>query len=192
MNVSEYSIFPTRILQVDVSSQIDFDCRKQLVDLVDNIIETRPDLVSNNNPRIQSRTVMFDQGCPPVVEKLKKSFIFAAEEYLRRCQLNLTNTSVKGWFFKTWKSLDQDVNWHHHLPAAVSGVFYLKGFKIDPVGTFFKNSSTGLFDQSPTTFRPVEGSWLIFPSHLSHTNGKAISEEPRYVFAADYYGIKSY
>jgi hypothetical protein len=123
---------------------------------------------------------------------LKKTFIDACEEYLKSSGIkNIKQVGTRAWFFKTWKELDQDINWHTHSPAILSGVFYLKGFNRDTPSTLFKNPVSSIFDQGSVSFPVQEGTWIIFPSHLSHTNGKITSDIPRYVIAADYFGIIS-
>ena len=192
MQLSTFNAFPVKFLQVDVNDTITYGDKNQLVEIIDDLIKNNPGAIGSGSPRIQSRTFLFDDGCPAVMSVLKKTFIDACEEYLKSSGIkNIKQVGTRAWFFKTWKELDQDINWHTHSPAILSGVFYLKGFNRDTPSTLFKNPVSSIFDQGSVSFPVQEGTWIIFPSHLSHTNGKITSDIPRYVIAADYFGIIS-
>jgi hypothetical protein len=78
--------------------------------------------------------------------------------------------------------------WHHHNPAFLSGVYYLKIPGDGTVGgTEFHDPRTapalGTRNQS---VEPVENSWVIFPGWLQHRSNYVDTEEPRYVIACQF------
>jgi hypothetical protein len=195
MQVTAYEIFPTKVLQIDVSDIITEADRDALVFQIDELckITTDPGPVDlNANPSIQSKTFLFDEGCPEVFEKLKESFLVCCRHYLEETgNGSVEYAHSRAWFFKTWKSLNQKNDFHNHFPAFLSGVFYLKGTDHDNAsGTVFENPNYTNLQDRITAFEPKIGSWIIFPGSIYHKNDEINSEVPRYVIAADYFGYK--
>lgn len=187
--MKKYNVFPTLIMQFNVTDVITDSDQNELVSLIDNLCENADAVDKYVNPQIQSKTFLFDETSPPVMKKLQQSFVNCCNTYFKESnQYNIEYVKSRAWFFKTWKSLEQLNQYHNHSPALLSGVFYLKNTK---TGTIFRNPNLSAMDQTPISFPPNEGSWIIFPSAILHTNDVVTSENPRYIIAADYYGIKN-
>jgi hypothetical protein len=197
MNCQVHELFPTCIVRTDTSGVITKEDQQMMMMSVDQLIEmgmyAKDDLI----PKYQTHVMLFEDNAPPIWHKLKQTFKEACELYLQavpnfcRNQDCLEFTAFGAWAYKGWKSVnDKEGNpWHHHNPAFLSGVYYLKIPDNEPAyGTEFHDPRTA--EAHGTRFQSVsaqEFSWIIFPGWLSHKSIQANSEEPRYVIASNAY-----
>jgi hypothetical protein len=185
MQVQEFNLFPTKILQVEVSDVINESDTQEIILTINDLIENHPDsLSSEGSIEIQSKTFLFDDQAPHVFQKLKKTFLKACEIYLKDNLSHYQYASSRAWFFKSDKSFNQPVSWHDHHPALLSGVFYVKS---QGIGTMFDNPISTAIDKSPVVVDPEDISWIIFPSSLKHSHSQLENIDARYVIAADYF-----
>lgn len=185
MNVEEYNVFPTKILSIDVSEVITTSDTDTMISTIDDLILNHPDCLSKDGAlKYQSKTFLFAKEAPEVFQKLRNTFLKCCEIYLQSYNFQHKFTDTRAWFFKTDNSLQQQISWHEHYPALLSGVFYLRSKEI---GTIFKTSNPTSFEKEPIEIAPKDLSWTIFPSSMEHSNNSITTSNPRYVIAADYF-----
>jgi len=197
MQVETYHLFPTNIVRTDCSDFITPQDHQSMMDSVDMLIENGVYTDNDLTPKYQTSVVLFQDAAPAIWQKLKRTFVRACENYLEATpgfcsqQNAIEFTGSSAWCYKGWKSLNttQTNPWHHHNPAFLSGVYYLK-VPGDPGsgGTEFHDPRTA--PALTSQFQSVAGheySWVIFPGWLSHKSIQVDSEEPRYVIAANMY-----
>jgi hypothetical protein len=195
MEASVFEVFPTKIIQFDVSEVITHEVRSDLVAQIDSLCEITTEngpIDTKANPSIQSKTFLFDEGSPECFKKLKETFLVCCNNYLEQVgQSSIQYVHSRAWFFKTWADLKQKNDFHNHVPAVLSGVFYLKGADHDRAsGTIFENPNYTNIQDRVASFEPKIGSWIIFPGNIYHKNDDIKSNIPRYVVAADFFGCK--
>lgn len=195
MEATVFEVFPTKIIQFDVSPVITQAVKDELVNQIDNLCNIKSENGPINlkaNPAIQSRTFLFDDTAPECFKKLKESFLACCISYLEQVgQSSIQHAHSRAWFFKTWADLNQKNDFHNHTPATLSGVFYLKGTDHEYAsGTVFENPNYTNIQDRVVSFDPKIGSWLIFPGNIYHKNDNIKSNIPRYVIAADFFGYK--
>jgi hypothetical protein len=197
MNCQIHSLFPTHIVRTDTSGFITLEDQDMMMKSVDQLIEMGMYAQGDLIPKYQTHVMLFQDDAPPIWHKLKKTFHDACETYLKavpdfcRNQDCVEFTASGAWAYKGWKSINgkEGNPWHHHNPAFLSGVYYLKVPGNEPAyGTEFHDPRTA--EAHGTRFQSVpaqEFTWIIFPGWLSHKSIQADSEEPRYVIAANMY-----
>ena len=197
MNCQVHELFPTHIVRTDTSGFITPEDQQMMMMSVDQLIELGMYAQGDLIPKYQTHVMLFQDDAPPIWHKLKKTFHDACETYLKtipdfcRNQDCVEFTALGAWAYKGWKSINAKEGnpWHHHNPAFLSGVYYLKVPDNEPAyGTEFHDPRTA--EAHGTRFQSVpakEFSWIIFPGWLSHKSIQADSEEPRYVIAANMY-----
>lgn len=197
MNCQIHNLFPTHIVRTDTSGFITPEDKDMMMKSVDQLIDmgmyAKDDLI----PKYQTHVMLFQDDAPPIWHKLKKTFYDACETYLQaipdfcRNQDCVEFTASGAWAYKGWKSINANEGnpWHHHNPAFLSGIYYLKVPGNEPAyGTEFHDPR--LSEAHGTRFQSVpaeEFTWIIFPGWLSHKSIQADSEDPRYVIAANMY-----
>lgn len=185
MEIKQYDVFPTKIIQVEVSDVITELDTSDMILTIDDLIDNYPDSLSDSSTiQTQSKTMMFDAEAPACFQKLKKTFLKACEIYLSSYDMEYLNTHCRGWFFKSNTGTNTPVSWHDHHPALLSGVFSIKS---QGIGTSFKNPVGHSLDKAPIIIEPKDCAWVIFPSALVHSNDTITSSNSRYVIAADYF-----
>ena len=106
-------------------------------------------------------------------------------------QNNLAFTHSGAWCYKGWRSLNNNQSnpWHHHNPAFLSGVYYLKvPGDGSSGGTEFHDPRTApALGTRFQSIAPQEYTWAIFPGWLSHKSNFVDTDEARYVIAANMY-----
>lgn len=185
MEVKEFNLFPSSVMQIDVSDVVSDSDKNEIILTIDDLIANYPASLSDDSSiKIQSKTFLFDDQSPHVFQKLKKTFLKACEIYLKDKLNYYQYASTRAWFFKSDKTLNQPISWHDHHPALLSGVFYVKS---QGIGTMFDNPNSTALDKSPAIIEPSDLSWIIFPSTLKHSHSQLDNTDSRYVIAADYF-----
>ncbi len=197
MKVETYNLFPTTAVRTDCSDFIYPQDHQDMMDSTDMLIENGVYTKNELTPKYQTSLVIFQNDAPAVWQKLKRTFVRACENYLevtpQFCpqQKSIEFAGCSAWVYKSWKSMEegQQNPWHHHNPAFLSGVYYIK-VPGDPAvgGTEFHDPRTA--PALGSQFQSIAGheySWIIFPGWLSHKSVLPDSEEPRYVVAANMY-----
>ena len=194
-------LYPTELLRFDVGSEFDPADTQTMIDDIDSMVKNKLHLqIDDRTPQYQSYPMLFNQNVIP-----GKHWAKLADTFSRCCWLytqniknicnnqdNLTLAGVRGWFYKRVQGTENadKLPWHSHYPAFLSGIFYLR-VPPDPNdrgGTQFADPRSALCSRPRDVFvSPVEMSWLIFPSWLSHRTDPSPNPDPRYVIAADCY-----
>ena len=202
---AHHNIFPTPFMTFNLSD-IDFFTKSEVDEMIEDIdwlVDQWIVLPSEEFPQWQTRTIIFEEGRAKPFQKLKKSFILCCEEFIRQHNLfdipNYEPSSVHAWAYKNWNTLQSNQKMppgsneqymnpiHTHIPNHVSGIFYLKL----PKGDFPKNTEfmdpRGYGQSNLKSFIPdcPEMTWAIFPSYLPHRTCPNLSEDPRYIIAAN-------
>ena len=197
MNCKIHNLFPTSIVRTDTSGFITPEDQDMMMRSVDQLIDMGMYAQGDLIPKYQTHVMLFQEDAPPIWHKLKKTFHDACETYLKavpdfcRNQDCVEFTASGAWAYKGWKSINAKEGnpWHHHNPAFLSGVYYLKVPGNEPAyGTEFHDPRVA--EAHGTRFQSVpaeEFTWIIFPGWLSHKSIQADSEDPRYVIAANMY-----
>tara|TARA_B100000085_G_scaffold50919_1_gene44193 strand:- start:1000 stop:1614 length:615 start_codon:yes stop_codon:yes gene_type:complete len=196
-DIQTYSLFPTNLVRTDFKGFITPQDHQEMMDSVDMLIENGVYTDNDLTPKYQTSVVLFQDNAPPIWQKLKSTFYQACENYLKATpdftgqQDSLAFTHSGAWCYKGWRSLNNNQSnpWHHHNPAFLSGVYYLKvPGDGSSGGTEFHDPRTapalgGRFQSIP----PQEYTWAIFPGWLSHKSNFVDTDEARYVIAANMY-----
>lgn len=194
-------VFPTTIMRFDTSRQIQqqdyHDMIKDIDDMIDN---TKYMQIDSRTPQHQSMPILFNDQyvSGDHWKKLANSFSYCCYLYTQvvtdyvNNQDKLELTGQRAWFYKGYRSINCINNnpWHNHMPAFLSGVFYLRipaGYEHQG-GTLFQDPRAAhCLQQRDCHVPPMEYSWVIFPSWMQHCSGQCDTEDPRYVIAADCY-----
>lgn len=192
--------FPVSVIRVDCQGYFTDQELADMVSEIDRAVDTQDNDYLSLEPTTvpyQSKPILFDAHMPEHWKKVKKSFDDACLVYLEQAEeykvyKGISTASTRAWWYKTWKSMDQQRNqfWHNHSPAFLTGVFYLKipdqrtdlGTKIMDPRFFMVNRSDML--------ESVEHTWAIFPGWLPHQPPFSNTETPRYVIAAECYAVR--
>lgn len=188
-------------MRFDVSHQFQ---QQQYLDMIkdidDMIVNTQYLQIDARTPQYQSMPVLFNDQCVSGDHwrQLAQSFsdccylyTQAVTDYVNN-QNSLELTGQRAWFYKGYGSINQSNSnpWHNHMPAFLSGVFYLRiptGYEHEG-GTLFQDfRAAHCLQQRDCHLPPMEHSWIIFPSWMQHRSGQCDTEDPRYVIAADCY-----
>lgn len=189
-------------MRFDVNNDITLEHRQCMIVDVDVMIQNNTHLQNNEfTPKYQSLPVLFNEQFPYVSslhwQILRDTFLNCCWQYLKTVenftqnQDQLQPTGVRAWFYKGSKEIDRDQGnpMHNHVPAILTGVFYVQvpgdGFEggtelIDPRGPAERSTRMA---QMP----PVPGTWIVFPGWMDHRSCQVDSDSPRYVIAADCY-----
>ena len=197
MNCQIHELFPTSVVRVDCSDVITSEDQQMLMASVDQLIEMGQYTDNELTPKYQTKLLLFRDDAPPIWQKLRQTFYQSCETYLRAVdgftfnQEAIHLNGAAAWCYKGWKSLNEVESnpWHHHNPAFLSGVFYLKvPGDWTTGGTEFHDPRTSpAHGTRMQCVAPQEFSWVIFPGWLGHRSNYVNSEEPRYVIAANVY-----
>lgn len=199
--INTMDVFPTRIMKFDCSDQISAQDTEQMTQDVDHMISQEIYLqLTPQSPRYQSMPVLFN---PDIMTgqhwaRLAQVFVDCCFNYIQqtpdfvRQPNNLTLTGVRGWFFKSYDTINalQETPWHDHSPALLTGVFYLRvpGDHTREGGTMFRDPrGAGSCVSRDVEVAPQDLCWVIFPGWLSHRGHVCDTHDPRYVIAADCY-----
>jgi hypothetical protein len=126
--------FQHTIVRTDTSGFITPEDQNMMMQSVDQLIDMGMYAQGDLIPKYQTHVMLFQEDAPPIWKKLKKTFHDACETYLKavpdfcRNQDCIEFTASGAWAYKGWKSINAKEGnpWHHHNPAFLSGVYYLK------------------------------------------------------------------
>lgn len=189
-------------MRFDVSADVLPKHRQCMIADVDAMIHDNVHLQINEiTPKYQSLPVLFHEQYPYVSRShwqiLRDTFVNCCGKYLQTTenfcqnQEQLQPTGIRAWFYKGSREINQgqDNPVHNHVPAILTGVFYIQvpgdGLEggtelIDPRGPAERSTRM-------TQIPPILGTWIIFPAWMDHRSCQVDSELPRYVIAADCY-----
>lgn len=197
MQYQTHELFPTNVVRVNCEGLITKEDQEMMIQSVDQLIEMGLYTDNEFTPKYQTQVVLFQEDAPPMWQKLKTSFYGACKTYLEVVkdftgnQHALEFTGAGAWAYKGWKSLNKIESnpWHHHNPAFLSGVYYLKVPGDGTTGgTEFHDPRTApALGTRQQSVEPIENSWIIFPGWLQHRSNYVDTENPRYVIAANIY-----
>lgn len=204
MNSSEIKIkrsdvFPTTLIQYDYSCCFTEKEQELMVKDIDSMIDSGE--YQHDNPLYQTKSFLFREDRSEVWKHLKETFFISCKNYLDtvenfcKDQTTLSPIYAKAWGYKSWKSSNQNQDdpapEHNHIPALLSGIFYLK---IPPesstMGTEFLDPRSQWSASTRNVHSDfIELSWCIFPGWMYHRPCLIDVEEPRYTIAADLYCV---
>lgn len=142
-----------------------------------------------NSPKFQTKENIFQRSGPHWL-KYRMSFIFSCFMYIGK-EVKISNTMSWSFMTNSKTAENRDILWHHHHhkkdKKMLSGIYYLHipddvkdrdycGTEIAPFGP---NEDNKYF------VRPIDFSWIIYPSDVWHRPGISQSNKYRYVIAAD-------
>ncbi len=113
------------------------------------------------NPHYRVLQAGFRSACERILER--------REGYAKKvaCQLNC----IQAWI-RLQTPEDKGFPWHHHIPAELSGVYFVNVPGSLPLGegdlTFQGSQPGNIFQTSFHSVRPETGALVIFPSYLLH------------------------
>jgi len=197
MEYQTHDLFPTSVVRVNCSSLLTNEDRQMMMQSVDQLIEMGLYTQNELTPKYQTHVILFQDDAPEIWKQLRTSFYGACKTYLEVVkdftgnQDALEFTGSGAWCYKGWKSLNAvETNpYHHHNPAFLSGVYYLRVPGDGTTGgTEFHDPRTApAIGTRNKILTPIENSWVIFPGWLQHRSNFVETEEPRYVIAANAY-----
>jgi hypothetical protein len=197
MQYQTHDLFPTSVVRVNCSDLITAEDQQMMMQSVDQLIEMGLYTQNELTPKYQTHVILFQDDAPEIWKRLRTSFYGACKTYLEVVkdftgnQHAIEFTGSGAWCYKGWKSLNErETNpYHHHNPAFLSGVYYLRvPGNGDTGGTEFHDPRTApAIGTRNQCVSPVENSWVIFPGWLQHRSSFVNTEEPRYVIAANIY-----
>ena len=107
----------------------------------------------------------FNQACHSILTRVAK-VDFAAE-----INYDWINTLTIAWaVMQTEETWAQESPWHTHLPATLSGCYYVNLAEKEDEGNFvlMNPNANNIFQPHSIELRPKPGHFLIFPSFLKH------------------------
>jgi hypothetical protein len=198
---AKFDLFPTEVMAFAGNPKIPVE---KIVADIDHAVDIGEVIESNYNPNCikhQSYPFVFDSDLTDWRfdtthngwELLHNDFIDACKSYMSLSSIfsdfsdGFDFVDAKGWFYKSDKLTfsKQGTNRHNHIPALLSGVYYLK--LNGGGGTEFFDSRVWTFKPRSAAINAEEGYWVIFPSDLMHDTMGTDSVNPRYVVACDLY-----
>lgn len=197
MNCTIHELFPTRVVRTDTSGLITKEDQEMMMRSVDQLIEMGQYTDNELTPKYQTKLLLFRDDAPLIWKKLRQTFYEACELYLQAVPSFTFNqdaielNGAAAWCYKGWKSLNErETNpFHHHNPAFLSGVYYLKvpGDWATGGTEFYDPRTAPAHGTQMQCVAPQEFTWVIFPGWLGHRSNFVNTEEPRYVIAANVY-----
>jgi len=142
-----------------------------------------------NSPKFQTKENLFART-EPIWLKMRMSFMFACFMYLGQ---EVKIKGINSWVFmtSTKHKEDREKLWHeHHYDRSVgklSGIFYVH---IPANVTDYAFAGTEFSPEWPEIENnffvyPEKFNWLIYPSSIWHRPGPVMSDENRFILAAD-------
>lgn len=204
MDVESESLqaFATTLIRYKVGKEItDDDCTAMKADIDKMLRDATHIAWEDNVPRWQSKAVLFDPQIIPGAHwiKLHDTFLSICWHYcqtvpnLVSTQDRLLPTDVRAWFYYRESEIKEprENPWHNHVPAFLSGVFYLDAPQQDTQhgGTEFQDPRGAGSDSKRNIFvLPEPKTWIVFPSWLYHRPYVDSKQQgARYTIAADCY-----
>ena len=196
VEIMKYDLFPTHVIRSKCPSITPED-KQEMINSSDLLIKNGYYTDDEQTPKYQTDVLLFRDDAPAVWQKLRQEFYEACRVYLKsvtefcKNQDAIEFTGSGAWIYKGWKDLNKGESnpWHSHIPAFLSGVYYLH----DPGdgttgGTEFHDPrvapAQGVRMQE---ILPIENTWIIFPGWLSHRSVRLPLDEPRYVVSGNLY-----
>ena len=111
-----------------------------------------------------------EQLAPAFINSCMKILQHAILDWSADTKFQWKNTITSCWGVVQTGTMTGDNPWHSHLPATLSGCYYVKLPKSQKEGNFqFMNpTASNIFQPKVGELRPREGHMLIFPSFLNH------------------------
>jgi hypothetical protein len=197
MKFQKLELFPTSLVRVDVSDSITNEDHEDMMNYTDELIDRGEVQPCPPAPLYQTNPIVFRDDSDAAFLKLRSTFLDACGVYLSCVpdftpnQQALEPAGTGAWVYKGWSDLNETQTnpWHHHNPAFLSGVYYLKvPGDHESGGTEFHDPRIAEGHSTRhQAVNPIEKTWLIFPGWLPHKTNYAESNNPRYVVAANLY-----
>lgn len=191
---NDHFLFPQKVIRANVSGLFNADEINAMITGIDNEIAAGNYYQEPYNiPKFQTYSDIFQL---PEFFKLRNTFVEASMCYAHktptmfRFPASLIVLNAFAWGYKSNLTLSmgqQRGPYHNHTPSTLSGIFYLKLPSDDNnCGTAFYSPNQSLASmQDEYIMNPVELSWVIFPSWMYHSTVMTMSQQYRYIVAAD-------
>ncbi len=181
MSSEIFNVFPTPIFQVPLPRMQRY--HGEITKLFTSKIDSGEIQPHQHGYGYQTPTTLFFPTHYPqsyFVEILGKGFAEACEQILyRHTRIDSSdgknhvwvNTLTVGWAnIQTREAWDNDPPWHTHLPATLSGCYYVSIATSQGEGNlqFMSPMADSIFQPQSIELEPKPGHMIIFPSYLKH------------------------
>ncbi len=178
--ITQGDFFPIPVFQVPVPEMAPF--HKEIIALFDDLLAKGELGPHTNGYGYQTKTNLFDPNSfpqPYFREILLAAFRQACLQILSGTVTDFSpdlnhswfNTFNTGWgVVQTNETWPTEIPWHTHLPAVLSGCYYISTSPSSEEGNLqFSNPiMPNMFQPKFAEVAPTEGHMLIFPSFLNH------------------------
>tara|TARA_R100000388_G_C7189578_1_gene132826 strand:+ start:103 stop:750 length:648 start_codon:yes stop_codon:yes gene_type:complete len=182
-----FTLFPTPVYKVGLSNHQEF--KKKCVPKLTELFKQEPDKKAKWATMCHTWQAGFNDITPNYFECIQKEIDVAIEQYFGFLRLPPFQYEKTGWFNVHDSEMYQEV--HNHIPAILSGIYYIQFDKTKDSQVVFRNPSETflalmagskvpinnpmllqhtLFDDS---FIIEEGDLILFPASLNHLVPKA-------------------
>ncbi len=178
--ISQADIFPTPLFEIPVPEMAPY--HEELLELFGQKVKSGEMVAHSNGYGYQSKINLFDTNSYPqpyLRNILLAKFHTTCADILSRTVTDFApdiphhwvNTFNAGWAVvqtnETWK---QEIPWHTHLPAVLSGCYYVSTSlkQNEGVVQFTNPNAPNIFQPKFGEITPKTGHMIIFPSGLSH------------------------
>lgn len=180
IQISQADLFPQPVFQVPVPEMVPHHA--ELIELFQQQIRSGKIKPHAHGYGYQSATNLFDPQVYPLSYLrgiLMAKFHLACREILAKtktdfppgCNHHWVNTFNAGWaVIQTSETWAEEIPWHTHLPAVLSGCYYVSTAQSANEGVlqFLNPGAANLFQPKIGAISPKAGTLLIFPSGLCH------------------------
>jgi len=178
--MSQADFFPLPVFQVPVPEMEQY--HSEVIDLFDQKLAAGELGPHTNGYGYQSKTNLFDTNSYPQPyfrEVLLAAFHHSCSQILSNTisdfspdlPHNWVNTFNTGWaVLQTEETWSEEIPWHTHLPAMLSGCYYVSTSASPTEGNiqFTNPMMPNIFQPKTAEVEPSQGHILIFPSFLNH------------------------
>lgn len=181
MQITEHPLFNLPIYQVTLPGFSQY--HDEVVELFEGLIRSGQLKAHENGYGYQTSTDLLlpeSYGKRYFHEHLAPGFTVACKGILERTRVELppnqawVNTLTVGWAnVQTREQFEEESPWHDHLPATLSGCYYVSTATGDEGNLQFLNPlMDNIFMPPSIEFTPQPGDLIIFPSFLRHRPGR--------------------
>ena len=164
-----FTLFPTPVYKVGISNHQEF--KEKCVPKLTELFKQEPDNKAKWASMCHTWQVGFNDITPNHFECIQKEIDVAIEQYFSFLRLPPFQYEKTGWFNAHDSEMYQEV--HNHIPAILSGIYYIQFDKTKDSQVVFRNPSETFLALMAGSKVPINNPMLLQHTSVSYTHLRA-------------------